>query len=235
MLRWGVGWIRLAVWSAALASAGCGRLGFTPGEAAPDATTSRCATATFANPGASTMTDDFTTGMLTDLWAPTAPCIAETGGELVATPPDDGTYCHAWTNASFHLSCDSLTLEVPEATAQVNGAQTFIYIDDHTDPTKTTDLILEADFVFAGSMMADEIHLGGFDPVADRWWRLEERDGVLSFSTSSDGQTWRPRGSIADPMSFDDIQIALGAGTWQVVANPGRARFHCYNLSPPCT
>ena len=41
-------------------------------------------------------------------------------------------------------------------------------------------------------------------------------------------------GSGADPFSLDEIGISIGAGTYKQVANPGEARFRCYNV-PPCS
>ena len=195
-----------------------------------------CATAMFSSPAASSLTDDFSTGMLTDVWAPIAPCIQQTGGELVAAPDGTGQYCHAWTNASYHLTCDSIVFKVPEVTVQMNGVQTFVYIAQAGTGTFNVALLLEADFVFASSAIpAGEIHMGGYDAAQDQWWKLDEHGGTLSFWTSADAQSWNFRGSTPDPISLDDVQIALGAGTWEVVATPGEARFHCYNLPPPCS
>jgi len=223
-------------WVVILATSACGRIAFDVGRAdggGSDGPTSSCATAVFSRPGASSLTDDFATGMLTDLWAPIAPCIQQTGGELVAMPSPTGSYCHAWTNATYHLSCDHITFRVAEATIQTNGAQTFVYLSQQG---MTIDLLLEADFLFTGgSLPVGGYHMGGYDPVQDQWWRIEEADGTLSFSTSPDGVSWQPRGSTPDPMPLDDVQIAIGAGTWQAVASPGQARFHCYNLPPPCS
>ena len=229
-----------------LACIACGRVGFAgqdgsvSGDTAIVADTaialdsSACATATFTNPPASSLTDNFAAGPLTDLWSPIAPCIQQTAGELVAVPSATGSYCHAWTNASYHLTCDSVTFEVAEATAQVNGAQTFVYIEQAGNPAIYTDLLLENDFMFAAASLTDGVHMGLYDSVQDRWWRLQEANGELRLLTSPDGVAWTLRGSTPDPMPLDNVQIAIGAGTWQAVAAPGQARFHCYNVPPPC-
>lgn len=96
--------------------AACGRLGFgdttdagnSDGSASVDAPTGICATRTFANAPASSFSDDFSTGTLADRWLPTAACVNQVGGELVATVPSSTSqYCHAWTLASYHLTCDA--------------------------------------------------------------------------------------------------------------------------------
>jgi len=204
--------------------AGCGRVGFEPNE--------RCATAVFTNPAASSIVDDFSAGALGSAWMRNDTCITETGGELVATPPASGNYCFAYTAQTYHLSCDSVTVEVPEVVAAELGAQTLIYV---TGGGMELNLLLEgAGFQLGGP---DDLLAGArpYDPVADKWWRLAESDGTLSFSTSPDGTTWTTLGSGADPFSLDEVGISIGAGTYEQVANPGEARFHCYNKPPPCS
>jgi hypothetical protein len=180
----------------------------------------------------STFADTFSSGQLTDLWTPAGPCVDQVGGELVSTPPASGLYCHAWAHGSYHLTCDSVTVRVPEVTNSTLGVQTFIYVHQPSASGQLQLLLEGGGFQIGnGTFYADA---GPYDPVNDVWWRLRERDGELFFETSPDGQTWSIRVQAADPMPFDDVEIAIGAGTWQFVASPGRARFHCYNVPPPC-
>src|SRR5262245_29732129 len=70
------------------------RIGFDPiGDGSVFA--ERCDTATFALPGASTITDDFSSGGFTNRWDPVSPCVDQIGGELVSMPPSNRGYCHA--------------------------------------------------------------------------------------------------------------------------------------------
>jgi hypothetical protein len=201
-----------------------------------DANLSACASRVFANPAASTYVDDFSSGTLSDRWAsPNPSCIQQLAGEVVAAPTGTGTsYCFAWANAAFHLTCDSITAKLAEVTVQMNGAQTFFYIKD-VSSQEYVDLLLEADFLFATPLVPSGVHMGGYDPAVDKWWRVQEADGELSFWTSPDGVAWTMRGTMADPIPLDDVQIAIGAGTWQDMQSPGQARFRCYNVPPPCS
>lgn len=213
---------------AVVACAACGRVGFDPADAVTIA--DHCATATFANPAASSFSDDFSSGMLGVNWSPVATCVTETGGELIATPPTTTGFCHAWTMGDVHLSCDSVTVHVPEVTAPLLRVQTYLYIYDLTTNTSTT-LIVEA----GGVAFIEPGNGFQYNETADAWWRISEQDGVLAFATAPDGTTWTQKATAAAPFSMDHVQIALGAGMYQQVTTmPGRARFHCYNLPPPC-
>jgi hypothetical protein len=213
---------------AVVACTACGRVDFDPGT---DVTVvDHCATATFTNPSASSFIDDFSSGVLTARWFPVDPCIAETGSELVASPLPSGRYCHAWTNGDYHLSCDAITVHVPEVTAPELGVQTYLYIFNLTDNVSNFDVLLEAGGIAFGPSGAGFT----YDAIADAWWQVSEHDGALTIATAPDGIMWTPKSTIATPFAMDHVQVALGAGTYKAVASPGQARFHCYNVPPPC-
>jgi hypothetical protein len=220
--------------------AACGRLDFDPSSTI-DAITGdtmieeTCATRVFSNPAASSIQDDFATGVLTDRWAAIGGCIAQSAGDLVAVPTDTGAYCFAATLVTTHLSCDAIVMRVPEVTAPVLGAQTFIYVSPATSD-ENMHMILEGDGYQLGTN-TNGIIVGSADvrdPVNDVWWRLSAIDGEVVFDTSPDGVAWRERLRGPEPFSFDDVYVSLGAGTWMPTPSPGQARFGCYNVSPPC-
>jgi hypothetical protein len=159
-----------------------------------------------------------------------------TGGELVATPVNTGDYCHAWSNATFHLTCDAITIKVPEVTSSQVGAQTYVYVGTSGIPTLYWYVVLEGGgFLLDFGTTQPAVDGGAYDPVQDQWWRLRETNGSVFLDTAPDGLTWVTRASAPDPMSLDSINIAIGAGVRRPIAAPGRARFHCYNTPPPCT
>jgi hypothetical protein len=211
---------------ALLACVACGRVRFDAIDAVPPGF---CTTATFQFQPASSFVDDFSSGVLTDRWTPVDPCITETGGELVATPPSSPQFCHAYTIGDYHLTCDAVTVHVPETTTPVLRVQTVMYVYN-VAINQAADVILEG----GGIQFVDQNHAFAYDTVADAWWRVGETDGEMYMDTSPDGASWTRQSTIATPFSLDDIQIALGAGTYEPVATPGRARFHCYNVGAPC-
>jgi hypothetical protein len=210
--------------------AGCGRLGFeTDGEYTPNGP-GFCAQATFPNPGTSDFADDFTIDPFTDRWFPVATCITQIDGEVVASPPAFGDYCHAWTLGDHHLTCDSVTVRVAEVTAMVPRAQTLLYISSITADAQLHVLLEGGSF-----LLVDDDVTAPYDPALDLWWRLREHDGVVFLEVSADGVAWSERARRPTPVSLDHVQIAIGAGTWgDTVDNPGSARFRCYNVPPPC-
>ncbi|HUS29411.1 MAG TPA: hypothetical protein VMZ53_12920 [Kofleriaceae bacterium] len=223
------------------ALAGCGRIEFSDvTDARPDAVPPGfCATATFSNPPASSLHDDFSVDPFTDRWSPVnpmMPCIVQTGGELVATPDSQGLFCHAYTIGDVHLTCDAITVRVPEVTSPAElGIQTFMYAYVPAVDTSVA-VIVEGGGLQIGVIGKTGEQLAGsvFDPTQDRWWRLREHDGELAFDAAVDGIAWRELMRAPTPLSLDHVTIALGAGTYKPVGPPGQARFRCYNVPPPC-
>jgi hypothetical protein len=215
------------------ASLGCGRVGFsTPGDASADATADGdlgvCATATFDNPGTSTLVDEFA-GTLDENWRVVTPCVSSFAGNLIAAPDMPGAYCHAWSRGDLHFTCDSIAVRVAEVTTAAVGLQTYIYVRPlGGGPSLVVSLE-------AGGMQLEGASTA-FDPVRDAWWRLRELGGEVVLDTSPDGTSWELRLRKPTPnLALDHVEIAIGAGMWQTVANPGKARFRCLNAGPPCS
>jgi hypothetical protein len=221
------------VWRIALVTCSCGRVGFEPVDNVP------CSHAQFSTPPASSFADDFTAALLAARWSTVNSCIDQVGGELVASPPSTGLYCHAWTVGRYHLQCNSVTVEVSEVTTSSLGAQTYLYVDtDETtgpefDGPEVFVLLEGGEFGFTAAGI--DYNTGTpYDPLLDRWWRVRETDGELFFETAPDGLAWATRVRVPTPTSLDDVSFALGAGTRQFVEQPGRGQFRCFNVPPPC-
>jgi hypothetical protein len=188
----------------------------------------------FMRAAASSFSDDFHSGLLAPNWFSAQSCVTELPGEMRATPTPTGanTYCIVQPTASFHLTCDSVTVKVPQVTAQGQGPQTFIYVIT-TDNSHGLDLILEGGgfaYLIDKNQNIPLSDGGPYDPAGDLWWRLRESGGTLFFETSPDDQQWKVRAQNPDPFPLDDVTIAIGAGTYDPVPMPGEAHFHCYNV-----
>jgi hypothetical protein len=188
----------------------------------------------FSVPPATSLADSFDGSTLSGNWFTplNENCAVQIAGELIAGAK--ASYCLFFTKKNYHLTCSSVTVEVPEtALATVTGVQTVMYLDTTVEDAGQTSLILEGGgFQFVDPDKAST-PLGPYSPSTDRWWRLSEANGELSFSTSPDGTTFTQKGmSIADPMPLDDVTIALGAGDYKGIPDAGEAKFRCYNLSP---
>jgi hypothetical protein len=211
------------------ASLGCGRVGFSaPDAAMSDGDLGVCATTTFEHPGTSTFVDEFT-GALDDNWRVVTSCVSVFAGTFIATPVMTGGYCHAWSKGDLRLTCDSIVVRVAEVTATAVGVQTYIYV---------RPLVGGPSLVVAledGGIKLEDVSTS-FDPVRDAWWRLRELGGEVVLDTSADGVSWQTRLRRPTPdLALDRVEIAIGAGMWQTVASPGKARFRCLNAGPPCS
>jgi hypothetical protein len=68
-----------------------------------------------------------------------------------------------------------------------------------------------------------------YDPESHRWWRLREKDGVLHWEVSADGQQWNALLSKPTPMNVTFVTLHLQAGNFDKVAYPGLAIFESFN------
>jgi hypothetical protein len=213
----------------------CGRMNFdVPGDARDGD-----ACGTFARPPISSFVDDFGDGVIDSRYVGISPCIMESGGELVASPAANSpelSYCLVFTLETFQLTCDAMTVHVPQATTPITGTQTVMYFNT---PGHHIDLLLDT----GGFQMAPDRDASRqvivpelYDPVADAWWRIRADPDAFYFDTSPDGATWKVRGSMPLTFSLDEVQIGFGAGAYRSIPDPGTARFRCLNLLPPsCT
>lgn len=189
------------------------------------------------NPPVSEIVDTFDSGVGPSL-ALFGPCVAVSGGEVVATPEPSGDFCWLHTLGAHRLACDSFSVRVSPALTSQLGAQTFIYLDD-IGGAGDLNLILEGGgFQFVPSI---DLPNPSFDPTRDLYWRL--RGGVpdangettIAFDTSEDGVTWTERGAGPSPIPLTNVEVQVGAGVYQAVPNPpGEAHFDCVNAPAPC-
>lgn len=209
---------------------GCGRLGFAPGAPAADAASEGCALAEFLRPPASALVDDFGTRVLADQWDVSGACASAAMRTLVTTLAGGDATCAATTRPRLHLTCDHVAFKLEEPAAAKAGVVTLVSVGSAAGPLEVR---LENARLRLGvpGAYAD---LGASEPMTDRWWRLSEREGKVTLETSGDGAAWRRRGAIPTPFPLDDVQVTLGARNEVGDATPGRARFRCFNLPPPC-
>jgi hypothetical protein len=145
------------------------------------------------------------------------------------------------TDAVYRLTCDSVTVKVPQTTRLTAGVQTVIYIESATADERIM-LVREGEGFLLGSVSegvdGHEGRFDSYDPVRDLWWRLREGPGEggrrIFLETSANGIDWVLRTHIPRPFSVDRVYVLLGAGAWLDTTSPGSAAFDCYNIAPPC-
>jgi hypothetical protein len=193
---------------------------------------------TFTRAAASSLHDDFSTGAADTTWSHDPTCAVYQNSQAVSTA-DPHFGCGFSTPAAYHLTCDSITVKVPQRAAP--EVQTYLYATQSKAPgdgglPDQLQILLTSGFQ-VGTRTTPPLDLtdASYDHDLDAWWRVREDGGTLTLETSVDGiTTWRQKGSGVVSMSLDEVNIELGAGypENQHPTNPGAASFDCYNVAP---
>lgn len=71
-----------------------------------------------------------------------------------------------------------------------------------------------------------------YNATQHQFWRIrhDATADLIIFETSSDGQTWTVRRSVARQLSISAMKVEISAGTWQGVGSPGTAIFDNFIL-----
>ncbi|MEP6866331.1 MAG: hypothetical protein ABJE66_37275 [Deltaproteobacteria bacterium] len=196
---------------------GAGDASGPPGDAAVDAPdagpiyTGKC-----GSTGA--IHDNFDDGVIDNEWR-AAGLTTETGGVLSVTPNSNLNFGGYITKHRVDLTGTNVAVEVPQMLDTNSNATAALYLV--ADPTHylaitQQDGTLNAEWD-TGTNATD---LGvDYDPVADRWWRISEASGTVTFEVSADGAAFTPIGTVASPPWVDDIEIAIGGYSDGVVTH----------------
>lgn len=178
------------------------------------------------NPPLSGITSDFDNGVGQNLFL--VNCASIVNGEVQTTPSTQSEFCWVQTTGVRRLACDGITVRITLAGEQ-QGVHRLIYIRETGGDGAIN--VLQENGGFGGDLDFTDT---SFDIVADAWWRVSADETTVTFSTSSDGVTWKEKGSRAAPFPLDNIYIAVGSGMWQAGATPSVDRYDCFNVGPPC-
>ncbi|HEX2203100.1 MAG TPA: hypothetical protein VHG91_07370 [Longimicrobium sp.] len=164
--------------------------------------------------------------------------IAETNQRIEVTPP-------AWTAGEHYAFVGSQVLHdftgstaaVEVLAALAGSATTTQLVVQRGDGEHR--LVVDVD---SGTLSAVEdlpgartrVPLAAYDPWLHRWWRLrhDAAPGLVHWETSPDGRGWTTHRSAPPPFAVDAVQVCIGGGTMDVVADPGVAVFDNVNLLP---
>jgi len=204
--------------------------GSQPGDGGVDGPPLVCAQATL-------LTDDFEDGVRGSQWSrsfnPSGTALSETGGNLVVTPaiarptPAFAAYASLYW---YDLRGSHVLVEVPQMVDTTSHAQAFLQL--------TFDSMNYLETVQENGTLSFRKWVGGtvstaatvpYDPAQHRWWQIRESGGTTYWDTSPDGTNWTRRASDANPSYVGEVQIVIGAGTYQSEANPGSAHFDNVN------
>ena len=188
---------------------------------------------------ASSLRDDFSSGVIGDEWAgsyQTGGCTySETGGVFDISLASTGTAGAALVSASgYDLTGDAVfaALSTPPAA----DSNVFTYLRASTSAGDNVEVTLIGSSLVAAENVGTTFSMLAsvpYDPVAHRFWQLAESGGMLAWQTSPDGVAWTTQFSSAPPISLVGVNLSIGAGTTDVVASPGHAIFSTFDQLPP--
>jgi hypothetical protein len=170
------------------------------------------------------LSDDFEDGAPAPRWAnryEQGSCqLDQQDGALAATTTDAGdgpAYCAYRSAASFDLTGSQLVLEVEQMIEPRPDSPGIAYVKlTASRNAHGVEMAEEGGRLECRVWQAGEFHTlgaGDWDADADRFWKLEERRGEVSWSTSPDGATWTDRCAVpTSSVDVEDVQVEIGAG-----------------------
>ena len=183
-----------------------------------------------------TLTDNFDDNSINStLWVTqidAGSSIAETGGQIVLTPPSSPATGGVLINSqnSFDLTGSTCTVEVVQAlTTSANTSQMFWGQNGTAQimlAFQLTNASLDLWYVSGGT--PDIISIPRNDRQ-QRWWRFRESSGTVYWEVSPNRATWTTLRTIATPSGANQLQVALSAATNAAVTTPGSAIFDNFN------
>ena len=213
--------------------AACGRIGFDahagdgsqPGD---DASGDVIAMSCLAAGGG----DDFSDGVPCMPWgrisAGTGTTVTEANGELIITPKPNTATQFGVCESSSMLPFTNAGVFVEVATTLPFGQTYFTVFDGYTLHrmyVNVDTIVVETECpYYVGAMVP-------FDPVAMRWWRIRPGGAGVLYETSPDASHWTKLATIAISI-LPRVTVDVQATQFQLLANPGSARFAGVNICP---
>jgi hypothetical protein len=177
---------------------------------------------------ADTLTDDFSGSDLqwlneTPIYTMASPC-AYTLAAGAATIVSTMTTCYIGTSYAWDLTGSSVVIEWASTSAPNMMFQPAVMLASDTGtPVGVYVNGTQACYPDAATVGTTACITHAFDPAnQDKYWRISESSGTLTFESSPDKNTWTTLAHDADPFPMDAVEIRLGAfamgsGSGQVV------------------
>jgi hypothetical protein len=200
---------------------------------------------TITSPPIGNLSDGLTQGSLnSSLWS-----VGQVGGgqnsAVTVTDTTSGLQIRPLANAgsinAYNGVFSTATYNLTNGAAFVHAAQTAVgaYADTSLDVTlnasNTLDVVSENGSLYFQKTVGGtttNIAAQPYSPTSHAWWRIREASGSVYWETAPDGSAWTTQAQAADPFAVVSMQVALNAGTYQSVANPGQAVFQNLNVAP---
>jgi hypothetical protein len=188
--------------------------------------------------------DDFEDGVTDGRWASSygAPgCVAgEADGAFAATVLDASeapAYCAYRSAAAFDLTGSQLVLKVERMIEPAPDSPGVAYVKLTASQNRHgVELVQEGGRLECRRWQAREyrdVDSSPWDARADRYWKIAEGGGQVTWSTSPDGDAWTRRCALATAdVNVEDVQVEIGAGV--TFSAPGQeiGSFRAGRLNP---
>jgi hypothetical protein len=154
--------------------------------------------------------DNFDDGVIDTEWRASGMAM-EAGGVLAVTPDSSVNFGGYATKHRVDLTGTNVAVEVPQMLDTSSNATAALYlVGDPTHYLAITQIhgMLNAEWDNGGPNATD--FSVTYDLAAQRWWRISEASGTVTFEVSPDGTTFTAVTSIASPSWINDLEIAIG-------------------------
>jgi hypothetical protein len=188
---------------------------------------------------ASSLTDDFDDGTRARAWqrfyVSPGCTLAETGGELVLTPPTNATgYCAYYSASSYDMTSSAIAVEVPLMVNTMSTAQ--VYLTAQAEDGGYVEIIQSngtIQFIKNINGMTDTLGAAVYSPAVHKWWRIREQGGTTYWEYSANGVAW-VIGAMEkpSPITMTAVSVSIGGGAYEALPSPGEVHFDNFNLPP---
>lgn len=183
--------------------------------------------------GLALLRDDFATVARDPQWdyfEDPGATVVEAGGHLAIslTGGAGGPYAGYLSGYRYDLTDSAITVEVSAVAGHNTILEVRNYEGDRVQMVAGDTQLVAA--VFGGPNQGEPNAIP-YDAVAQRWWRLRESAGTLTWEYSANGTAWTELASVPDPIALDHVRGVLAAG--DALATTTEARFETLNPDAP--
>jgi hypothetical protein len=188
-----------------------------------------------------TFSDDFDDNSIDAKWTTfvnTNAAIAETGQQLVLTPPTPSGTGSAVVNSDDYFDLTGSELAVELVTAGIAHVNVESWAGVQADASNRYIFLRNNTTLYLRRTLAgvNSDATVTYDATAHRWIMITETGGNVLWRTSPDGSTWTTRRTLAvTPSLASDAQVYLRCLTTATVAAPGTMTLDNLNVSPVVT
>lgn len=187
------------------------------------------------SPKIATLTEDFSSGSMDgSKWGilTNGGSSSQSTGQLVVSPLSNSPgYEGYYSLITYDLTNSAIYVANIQGLSTDVGAETLLSLQFGSSANALMLLSAQTGYIMRirTANVDNDTYFTPRDETANRWWRIREKYGNIYWDTSSDCINWTNRRIAVPTFAITDLNITIGAGTWQNVASPGQAIFDNIN------